>query len=102
MSLINQMLRDLDKRRGPLNTTQLAALQGMGLINTSRFTWYQSRSFSAWSIAALLTIVLIYPASIWWKSRAEPEPDTTVQILSLIHISEPTRLRRKSRMPSSA
>jgi Flp pilus assembly protein TadD len=80
MSLINQMLRDLDKRRGPLNTTQLAALQGMGLINTSRFTWYQSRSFSAWSIAALVTIVLIYPASIWWKSRAEPEPVTTVQI----------------------
>ena len=34
----------------------------------------------------------------------EPRNETSVMVLdlSLIHISEPTRLRRKSRMPSSA
>ena len=33
---------------------------------------------------------------------AKPADCSTLAVLSLIHISEPTRLRRKSRMPSSA
>jgi hypothetical protein len=33
MSLINQMLRDLDARRGPASSVEIAALQGMGLAN---------------------------------------------------------------------
>jgi hypothetical protein len=66
MSLINQMLKDLDKRRGPLIKSQLAALQGMGLINnTGLLKWHDNRSFTAWGITGLLAIVLIYPASIW-------------------------------------
>ena len=83
MSLINQMLKDLDKRRGPLNKSQLAALQGMGLINnTSLLKWHDRRSFTAWGITGLLAIVLIYPANIWWKKRLEPEPARTAQTMS--------------------
>jgi MSHA biogenesis protein MshN len=83
MSLINQMLKDLDKRRGPLNKSQLAALQGMGLINnTSLLKWHDSRSFTAWGITGLLAIVLSYPASIWWKKKLEPEPARTAQTIS--------------------
>ena len=83
MSLLNQMLKDLDKRRGPLNKSQLAALQGMGLINnTSLLKWHDRRSFTAWGITGLLAIVLIYPANIWWKKRLEPEPARTAQTMS--------------------
>ncbi|TCK16871.1 tetratricopeptide repeat protein [Thiogranum longum] len=38
MSLINQMLRDLDARRGPASHVEAAALQGMGLADTPRFS----------------------------------------------------------------
>ena len=41
------------------------------------------------------------PAAYVMGQRDAPHPRTFVG-LSLIHISEPTRLRRKSRMPSSA
>ena len=36
------------------------------------------------------------------KYRDLDETRRAIEALSLIHISEPTRLRRKSRMPSSA
>ena len=36
------------------------------------------------------------------SSHVKADPTRTRKLLSLIHISEPTRLRRKSRMPSSA
>jgi len=74
MSLINQMLRDLDKRRGPVKVSHIAALQGMGLININRFKQYDSRSFTAWGMAALLTVIAGYQASIWWNSRSESAP----------------------------
>ena len=55
MSLINQMLRDLDKGRGPVKASQIAALQGMGLININRFKRYDSLSLTAWGLAGLLS-----------------------------------------------
>ncbi len=36
MSLINQMLRDLDARRGPASHIEASALQGLGLADTHR------------------------------------------------------------------
>ena len=82
MSLINQMLRDLDKGRGPVKASQIAALQGMGLININRFKRYDSLSLTAWGLAGLLTIVVSYQASIWWNSRPEPEPAITLQAIA--------------------
>jgi len=79
MSLINQMLRDLDKGRGPVKASQIAALQGMGLISINRFKRYDSLSLTAWGLAGLLTIVLSYQASIWWNSRPESEPVIAAQ-----------------------
>ena len=74
MSLINQMLRDLDKGRGPVKASQIAALQGMGLININRFKRYDSLSLTAWGLAGLLSIVVSYQTSIWWNSKPESEP----------------------------
>ena len=79
MSLINQMLKDLDKRRGPVNGSHIAALQGMGLVNINRLKWVDSLSFTAWGVTGLLAIVSSYQASIWWNSRSESEPDITRQ-----------------------
>ena len=79
MSLINQMLRDLDKGRGPVKASQIAALRGMGLISINRFKRYDSLSLTAWGLAGLLTIVLSYQASIWWNSRPESEPAIAAQ-----------------------
>ena len=79
MSLINQILKDLDKRRGPVSGSHIAALQGMGLVNINRFKWIDSLSFTAWGVAGLLAIVASYQASIWWNSRSESEPAITPQ-----------------------
>jgi len=77
MSLINQILRDLDKRRGPVNGTHIAALQGLGLVNINRPKWYDHLSFTSWGVAGLLAIVAGYPASIWWNSRTVSESAIT-------------------------
>jgi len=87
MSLINQMLRDLDKRRGPVEVSHVAALQGMGLININRFKQYDSRSFTAWGMVALLTVIAGYRASIWWNSRSESAAAIAPQIAT--EASEP-------------
>jgi len=79
MSLINQMLRDLDKRQGPVNQSHIAALQGMGLVNINRLKWVDSLSFTAWGVAGLLVIVVSYQTSIWWNSRSESEPAIALQ-----------------------
>lgn len=88
MSLINQMLKDLDKRRGPVNRSQLTALQGMGLVNSKRFNWYDSLFITAWGVAGLLMIVMSYHASTWWISRPEPEPVITPQTATEVAVAE--------------
>ena len=59
------------------------------------------------AVAAILLgfIILIWSADLFVEGAASIAHNmgmSPIIILSLIHISEPTRLRRKSRMPSSA
>jgi MSHA biogenesis protein MshN len=39
MSIINQVLKDLDQQRGPADGLQIAALQGIGLVQSRNFQW---------------------------------------------------------------
>jgi tetratricopeptide (TPR) repeat protein len=89
MSLINQMLKDLDKRRGPVNEAHVAALQGMGLVNIHQFKWHNSLPFAAWVATGLLAIIVSYQVSIWWSTRPQTEPALTLQTVA--EIAEPER-----------
>jgi len=79
MSLINQMLKDLDRRRGPVQESQIAALQGMGLVNINQLKWHKSPALAAGVVTGLLAIVVSYQASIWSSSRPESEHTITPQ-----------------------
>jgi len=55
MSLINQVLKDLDQQRGPADGVQVAALQGIGLVQSRQNHWpailYSSALFSVLGLA---------------------------------------------------
>ncbi|HHH42629.1 MAG TPA: tetratricopeptide repeat protein [Gammaproteobacteria bacterium] len=69
MSIINQMLRDLDQRRGPAFGARLATLQGMGLVDTNR-PYRQSRLvFSGLGLLGLLLVTLGYQSTSGWFGR---------------------------------
>ncbi len=55
MSLINQMLRDLDARRSPAGTTQLA---GLGLVQPNETSCRRPGSIAAWGLAAALLVLV--------------------------------------------
>jgi len=66
MSVINQMLRDLDSRCGPANGAQLAALQSLGLVNANRIQWPGSLAFLGWGLGGVLLVIVGYQAVNWW------------------------------------
>ena len=72
MSVINQMLRDLDSRRGPANGAQLAALQSLGLVSTNRIQWPGSLAFLGWGLGGALLIIISYQAVNWWMHKSRP------------------------------
>jgi len=74
MSLINQMLKDLDQRRGPLNETQFAALQGMGLVNINQLKWHRGLPLAAGFVAGIMAILVSYQANTWWNNKPESKP----------------------------
>lgn len=86
MSLINQVLKDLDKSRGPVTEAHVSALQGMGLINVNRFTWHKGLPITAWGLTVLLAIVLCYQASIWWNTNSHPQ--ATLPAQTVVEIDE--------------
>ena len=53
-------------------------------------------------VATWLTLVIWQPSDSNYESLADSKSSTIDLVLSLIHISEPTRLHKVSRMPSSA
>jgi len=87
MSLINQMLKDLDKRRGPVNAAHAAALQGMGLVNINQLKWHNSLPFAGWIAAGLVAMAVSYQLSIWWNTKPQRQPPLTPQIVA--EIAEP-------------
>jgi len=84
MSVINQMLRDLDSRRGPANGAQLAALQSLGLVSTNRIQWPGSLAFLGWGLGGALLIIISYQAVDWWmhKSRSAHVSVPAVQLIA--------------------
>jgi Tfp pilus assembly protein PilF len=69
MSLINAMLRDLDARRGPAGDAQLAALQGIGLVDRER----TARRSGFAIISLTLVAALLILASAWLSHAELPE-----------------------------
>jgi len=58
MSLINQMLRDLDQRRGPAAGADVAALHSLGLVGAGSSARHLSRPGLVWGIAGIAAVVL--------------------------------------------
>ena len=73
------MLKDLDKRRGPVQESQAAALQGMGLVNINQLKWHKSPALAVGVVTGLLTIVVGYQASIGSNNGPESEHTITPQ-----------------------
>ncbi len=71
MSVINQMLKDLDNRRGPANGVQLAALQGMGLLNVNRIQWQTGLPLIGRGFAAVLAVIIGYQSIGWWLDNGQ-------------------------------
>jgi Tfp pilus assembly protein PilF len=67
------MLKDLDRGRGPVDKSQVSALQGMGLVDEDRFNWYDSLFVTAWAIAGLLAVIVSYQLSTRWSGGPETE-----------------------------
>lgn len=84
MSIINQMLKDLDSRCGPANGAQLAVLQGLGLVNTNPIQWPRSLTILGWSLGGVLLAIIGFQTASWWldKSGSTQEPVPAVQLSS--------------------
>jgi len=74
MSLINQMLRDLDTRRGPATGAHVAALEGMGLISVNRVRWRNKIPLLSQGLGGVLAVLLVYQAYSWWNDKPVPTP----------------------------
>ena len=59
MSLINQMLRDLDARRSPAGNTPVATLQGVGPVRPRRTVRQRGLVLGAWALLAGTLLALI-------------------------------------------
>ena len=59
MSVINQMLRDLDQQRGPANGAHIAALRDLGLVVPNNAPRWRTGSSLAWVFAVIASFVLI-------------------------------------------
>jgi MSHA biogenesis protein MshN len=74
MSLINQMLRDLDARRGPASSVETSALQGMGLSSTNTGAQHIARYRAGWAVGLVLAGILIQQGyQAWSHTQAHPE-----------------------------
>ena len=54
MSLINQVLKDLDRQRGPADGVQVAALEVVGLVQNEHTNWSTLLLWVGLGLAALL------------------------------------------------
>ena len=83
---------ECNKARRNYHLTILAGIVGLALVITLVF-FRNYEDFGEFMLSFVWALVLC--ATLWLGN-------SYIYGLSLIHISEPTRLRRKSRMPSSA
>ncbi len=107
MSVINQMLRDLDQRRGPALGAQLATLQGMGLIDTNRSHWKNRLVFAGPGVLILLLITVIGQSAGRWfgnqpvVSSQDPIQPTLSASRETPVSATPTELAAPTREPAS-
>lgn len=101
MSIINQMLKDLDDRRGPTFGAQIAALQGMGLANANQIQWRNSLPLIGRGLAAALVVIIGYQSITWWLAgkRGEGSSDRAPHTM---HASAPETPALKVNPPLSS
>ncbi len=69
MSLINQMLRDLDARRGPASRVETDALQGMGLAASHPADRRSLVQRIGWGLGLILTLIFVQQIYRVWSDR---------------------------------
>ena len=104
MSVINQMLRDLDSRRGPANGAQLAALQSLGLVSANRIQWSGSLAFLGLGLGGALLIIISYQAVNWWgyQSRSVPAVQSIADDNILVEAVPATKIEPLVSAPTPA
>ena len=100
MSIINQMLKDLDDRRGPAFGAQIAALQGLGLVNANRIQWQKGLPLISRSLAAVLVLFVGYQSITWWLNN-EQNNESSDQALNTLHTSAPQTPALETKPPLS-
>ncbi len=89
MSLINEMLKDLDKRRGPVAKAPVEALQGLGLVRAHQPKRHSSLPFAAGLGAGLLAILIGQQVNSWWNKKSRPEPALSPHQLAELAQTQP-------------
>ena len=72
MSLINQMLKDLDARRSPASQVEVAALEGMGLATPAHMKSNTVLLRTAVAVALILTGILLQLGYQTWSETIRP------------------------------
>ena len=101
MSIINQMLKDLDDRRGPAFGAQIAALQGMGLANANQIQGQNGLPLIGRGLAAVLVVVIGYQSITWWLA-SEPGEGSSDRAPHTTHASAPETPALKINPPLSS
>lgn len=90
MSLINQMLRDLDQRRGPAAGADVAALHSLGLVGAGSSARRLGLPGLVWGIAGIAAVALCWLAGSVTHADSEQAAATlTTQPLALPLPSHP-------------
>jgi len=91
MSLINQMLRDLDARRGPAGHARLHALHGIGPVTAHPAVAGRGKGRLGWALAAglLLGGFAFWPDDLLQRKDAEEPPLAKVAEWTPLPVPEP-------------
>jgi Tfp pilus assembly protein PilF len=93
MSLINEMLRDLDARRGPSGDAGVIARQGIGLVRPRPAIRQRSVSFIAAALGAATLLVVgvkLGHEGLQYLNVAEPVPDAEKTQWTRLPLPAPT------------
>jgi tetratricopeptide (TPR) repeat protein len=72
MSLINQMLRDLDRQHGPAGSAEVGALRGLGLTGPAQRHRPRTAQWLIWPAAAAALLALVYWSADRFVTDANP------------------------------
>ncbi len=89
MSLINQMLRDLDARRGPASSTETAALQGLGLADGHAGKPHAMLQRAGLAVGLILAGVLLQQSYRLWAEHQAGQDQVAVAVSARTEIPLP-------------